>query len=46
MANGSREPVGFSPMKKKPDNVSNLSASATATVTGAVGTVSLGPTGL
>ena len=32
---GIREPVGFSPIAKKPTSVSSLSASATATTTGA-----------
>ena len=44
-ANGSREPVGFSPMPKKPTSVSILSASATATDTGLVGQASVGPSG-
>ena len=34
---GSRDPVGFSSIEKKPTSVSSLSARATATVTGAVG---------
>ena len=45
-ANGSLEPVGFSSMEKKLRSVSSLSASDTATVTGAVGTSSPCPTGL
>ena len=44
-ANGSFEPVGFSPIAKKPTRVSSLSASATATLTGALGHRSLGPCG-
>ena len=35
-AKGSLEPVGFSPIAKKPTSVSNLSASATATLAGAL----------
>jgi len=39
------EPVGFSPMAKNPTSVSSLSASATATETGAEGQRSPGPSG-
>ena len=42
---GSFEPVGFSSMAKKPTSMSSLSASATATETGSVGTASDGPSG-
>ncbi len=45
-ANGSLLPVGFSSIAQKPASMSSLSASATATDTGADGTSSLGPTGL
>ena len=45
-ANGSRDPVGFSPIAKEGDNVSILSASAATMLTGAVGQVSFGPSGL
>ncbi len=45
-AYGSLLPVGFSSMAQKPTSVSSLSASATAMLTGAVGTESEGPTGL
>ncbi len=44
-ANGSFEPVGFSSMAQNPVSVSSLSASATATETGSVGTSSDGPSG-
>ena len=44
-ANGSLEPVGFSPMAKNPTRVSILSARAAATLTGAVGQRSRGPRG-
>ena len=39
-------PVGFSSIAQKPTSVSILSASATATLTGSVGTRSAGPCGL
>ena len=45
-AKGSFDPVGTMPTEKKPESVSSLSARATATLTGAVGTASLGPWGL
>ena len=38
--------VGFSSIAQKPTSVSSLSASATATLTGSVGTRSAGPCGL
>ena len=44
-AKGSLDPVGFSPIAKKPTSVSNFSASATATLTGELGQRSLGPFG-
>lgn len=44
-AKGSLLPVGFSPIRQKPASVSILSASATATETGSVGTASEGPSG-
>ncbi len=44
-ANGSFDPVGFSSITQNPVSVSILSASATATETGAVGTASEGPRG-
>jgi len=37
---------GFSSIAQKPTSVSNLSANATATDTGSLGTRSLGPNGL
>jgi hypothetical protein len=43
---GSFDPVGFSSIAQKPTSVSSLSASATATETGFVGTRSDGPWGL
>ena len=45
-AYGSLLPVGFSSIAQKPTSVSILSASATATLTGSVGTRSAGPCGL
>ena len=45
-ANGSFEPVGFSPIAKNPASVSSLSARATAIETGEVGQESSGPCGL
>ena len=44
-ANGSFEPVGVSPMPKKPTSVSILSASATAIETALCGHASFGPAG-
>ena len=45
-AKGRVEPVGFSSIAKNAASVSSLSASATTTLTGAVGQVSFGPSGL
>ena len=44
-AKGSFDPVGVSPMAKKPTRVSILSASATAMLSGAAGQSSDGPAG-
>ena len=45
-AKGSLDPVGFSSIAQNPTSVSILSASATATDTGSIGTRSAGPCGL
>ena len=45
-ANGSRDPVGFSPIEKKATSASILSARAATTLSGAVGLESFGPSGL
>jgi hypothetical protein len=44
-ANGSFEPVGLMAAAKKPASASSLSASATTTLSGAVGQASSGPFG-
>jgi hypothetical protein len=45
-ANGSRDPVGFSPIEKKATTESILSARAATMLIGAVGQGSFGPAGL